>query len=205
MPILRSEEERKKIKNYLLNTDISYKRNKELAKELQEKYSININEKQIIAYKHLLGLKSNFKIGYVKCICQNCGREFYILNHKLKYEKHYFCSYKCSGENKSKQALKRNLEDVSELEIKQFIKKWNSFIKKNIMYEKGFLDFDYVYGLFLYHIPSIIRNTKSKNITGDYLKGYIRKSIKFKIWREKDNYKKVHFFNEIDNRLLGIE
>lgn len=204
MPIKRSLDEREKIKNFLLSTNIDHLRNKEICNQLYEIFNITITPKQIISYKHLLGLKSKFRIGYVKRICQNCGQEFYILNHKLKYEKHYYCSYSCSGKAKSKKALEKNLKNISEFEIKKFIQEWNDFIKKNIRYNKSFLDTDYLYGIILYYIPSILNNTKKQNITGNYLKAYIRKAIKNKIWRELDFYKKNKFFNEYEKQKIGI-
>lgn len=182
--------EREQIKNFLISNDISYMRNKIIALNLKEIFNIDITAREIAQYKHLLGLKSKLKIGYIKRICQNCGKEFFVLNHKLKYEKHIYCSYKCSGEAKSKKALKNNLKDVSEFEIKKFIKEWKSFIKKEIYYNKSFLDAETIMGNFLYYIPSIIHHTKRLGITGLNLKAYIRKSIKYKIWREEDYYKK---------------
>ncbi len=205
MGFKRKKEEREKIKNYLLSENIDYKRNKSICNELKSNFNIEINEKQIIAYKHQLGLKSKFKIGYIKRICQNCGKEFYILNHKLKYEKHYYCSYKCSGEARSKKALKKNLKDCSELEIKRFLKKWCTFIKKEIHnYNKSFLDSDMLYGLIIYYIPSIIANTKRQNITGDWLKAYIRATIKHKIWRELDFYKRTSFLGKREELKYGL-
>ena len=108
--------------------------------------------------------------------CLNCKKEFKtILSREKK-----FCSNNCFYEFRKKENMKKKLLDLSDCEVKQFFKNYNTYIysiiaklikdyKSNIYYDDIFSDINY-------RAINIIN--KLKKIPENKKKGYIKVCVK---------------------------
>lgn len=200
MPILRTVDERNKIKHFLQKNKYNHS-NIDLQKKLKDQLGINITPKQICNYKYQLGITNKMKPDSFikhKHYCKNCGKPFYIGNYKHYNGLGIFCCNYCKNTYRTKCMIERNNANVKNSEIISFIKKYNVLIKDYIRNLGAYGDIENIYGEMVYNIPSIIYYTKNKNISGNKLKGYIYKATKNCVLKNKERYKGIVFFENWD-------
>ena len=133
--------------------------------------------------------------------CEYCGLEFIrTIQHKSRQNKKKFCSNKCLGlyygREKSKQVLKNACTNVSNAELREFLKEYNSFAMSEIYkYERWHED---LIELWLANSILILANLKKYKIEKKLIKlKYIKSAIKRWFLNINQKRKKEVFYSDL--------
>lgn len=155
---------------------------KELAERLFNKFqrpcSVNTVKKIRLKY-HLWKLKRK-SYRTVKEIrkCLNCGKDIKITCDNPEQK---FCCRICYEEYSRKKTHARNMADLDNKMVEEFLLEYTAFAKKVLYDNKGsldYLDVEDVYSDYVMNIPSILYGIKKHKYTGQKLKGYIATAMK---------------------------
>lgn len=111
--------------------------------------------------------------------CLNCGREIKITCDNPNQK---FCCKICLGEYNRKKTHARNMADLDNKRVEEFLFEWTDFSKKILYDNKGsldWLDLEDVYSDYMMQIPSILYWIKQHGYTHkQHIKGYIAQTMK---------------------------
>ena len=111
--------------------------------------------------------------------CLNCGKDIKITCDNPNQK---FCCKICLGEYNRKKTHKRNMADLDNKRVEEFLFEWTDFSKKVLYDNKGsldWLDVEDVYSDYMMQIPSILYWIKQHGYTHkQHIKGYIAQTMK---------------------------
>lgn len=80
------------------------------------------------------------KVRINNCVCEQCGREFYLTGYKLKRSKRHFCGYKCYSaylkEHPEETPAYKNRDDVAKFFASKVIRLRTSARKRKIQFSE---------------------------------------------------------------------